>query len=68
MDFCAGGEGLSASGSSGKTAKVSAVPSPGKPPPLIPEKDKVPILLSSLPNESALVTDSMPMRRSTTLR
>ena len=49
---------LSASGSSGKTAKASAVPSPEKPPPLPPKKDKVPFLPSSLPNESALVTDS----------
>ena len=49
---------LSASGSSGKTAKASAVPSPEKPPPLPPKKDKVPVLPSSLPNESALVTDS----------
>ena len=49
---------MSAPGSAGKTAKVSAVPSPGKPPPLIPEKDKVPVLPSSLPNESTLVTDS----------
>ena len=49
---------MSASGSSGKTAKVSVVPSPEKPPPLPPKKDKAPVLLSSLPNESALVTDS----------
>ena len=49
---------LSASGSSGKTAKASAVPSPEKPPPLPPKKDKVPVLPFSLPNESALVTDS----------
>ena len=34
------------------------MPSPEKPPPLTPKKDKVPVLLSSLPNETALVTDS----------
>ena len=49
---------LSASGSSGKAAKVSAVPSPKKPPLQLPKKDKAPVLQSSLPNESALVTDS----------
>ena len=49
---------MSASGSSGKTAKVSAVPSPEKPSPLPPKKNKALVLLSSLPNESALVTDS----------
>ena len=45
------------SGSSGKTAKVSAMISSGKSL-LPPKKDKVPFLPSSLPNESALVTDS----------
>ena len=34
------------------------MPSPEKPPPLTPKKDKVPVLLSSLRNESALVTNS----------
>ena len=58
MDFCEGDEGFVCVGSSGKTAKVSAMPSPEKPPPLTPKKDKVPVLLSSLPNETALVTDS----------
>ena len=58
MDFCEGDEGFVCVGSSGKTAKVSAMPSPEKPPPLAPKKDKVPVLLSSLPNETALVTDS----------
>ena len=57
MDFCEGGEG-SASGPSGKTSKVSAVPSPEKPPPLPLKKDDVPVLPSSFPNESALVPDS----------
>ena len=57
MDFCEGGEG-SASGPSGKTSKVSAVLSPEKPPPLPLKKDNVPVLPSSLPNESALVPDS----------
>ena len=46
------------SGSSGRTAKVSAMPSPKMRPPLTPKKGKVPVLLSSLPNKSALVTDS----------
>ena len=36
----------------------AAMPSPEKPPLLTPKKDKVPVLLSSLPNEIALVTDS----------
>ena len=36
---------------------MSAVPSPEKPP-LTPKKDKAPVLPSSLPNESALLTDS----------
>ena len=58
MDFCEGDEGFVCVGSSGKTAKVSAMPSPEKPPPLTSKKDKVPVLLSSLPNETALVTDS----------
>ena len=49
---------LSASGSSGKTANVSAAPSPEKPPPLLTKKDKVPVLSSSLPNKSASATDS----------
>ena len=57
MDFCEGGEG-SASGPSGKISKVSAVPSPEKPPPLPLKKDNVPVLPSSLPNESALVPGS----------
>ena len=48
---------MSCSSSSGRTAKASAVPSSEKLPPLPPEGDKVPVLLSSLPNESALVTD-----------
>ena len=48
---------LSASGSSGRAARVSAVPSPEKPP-LTPKKDKAPVLPSSLPNESALLMDS----------
>ena len=34
------------------------MPSPEKPPLLTPKKDKVPVLLSFLPNETALVTDS----------
>ena len=58
MDFCEGDEGFVCVGSSGKTAKVSAMPSPEKPSPLPPKKDKVPVLLYSLPNETALVTDS----------
>ena len=58
MDFCEGDKGFVCVGSSGKTAKVSAMPSPEKPPSLTPKKDKVPFLPSSLPNESALVTDS----------
>ena len=37
---------------------MSVVPSPEKPLPLTPKKDEVPVLLSSLPNETALVTDS----------
>ena len=37
---------------------MSAVPPPEKPPPLTPKKDKAPFLPSSLPNESALLTDS----------
>ena len=49
---------LSASGSFGRAARVSAVPSPEKPPPLTPKKDKAPVLSSSLPNKSALLTDS----------
>ena len=49
---------LSASGSFGRAARVSAMPSPEKPPPLTPKKDKAPVLSSSLPNESALLTDS----------
>ena len=49
---------LSASGSSRRTARVSVVPSPETPLPLTPKKDKAPVLLSSLPNESALLTDS----------
>ena len=49
---------LSASGSSWKTAKMSAVSSPENTPPLPPKKDKATVLLSSMPNESALVTDS----------
>ena len=49
---------LSASGSSWKTAKMSAVPSPEKPPLLLPKKDKTPVLPSPLPNESVLATDS----------
>ena len=47
---------LSASGSSGKTAKVSAVPSLEKPPLLPLKKDNAPALPSSLLNESTLVT------------
>ena len=58
VDFCEGDEGFVCVGSSGKTAKVSAMPSPEKPPLLTPKKDKVPVLLSFLPNETALVTDS----------
>ena len=58
MDFCEGDEGFVCVGSSGKTAKVSAMPSPEKPLLLTPKKDKVPVLLSFLPNETALVTDS----------
>ena len=58
MDFCEGDEGFVCVGSSGKTAKVSAMPSPENPPLLTPKKDKVPVLLSFLPNETALVTDS----------
>ena len=34
------------------------MPSPKMRPPLTPKKGKVPVLLSSLPNKSALVTDS----------
>ena len=37
---------------------MSVVPSPEKPLPLTPKKDKVPVLSSSLPNESAFATDS----------
>ena len=37
---------------------MSAVLSPENTPPLPPKKDKAPVLLSSMPNESALVTDS----------
>ena len=37
---------------------MSAVPSPEKPPTLTPKKDKAPVLPSSLPNESSLLTDS----------
>ena len=37
---------------------MSAVFPPEKPPPLTPKKDKAPFLPSSLPNESALLTDS----------
>ena len=48
VDFCDGDEGFVCVGSSGKTAKVSAMPSPEKPSPLTPKKDKVPVLLSSL--------------------
>ena len=47
---------LSASGSSGKTAKVSAVPSLEKPPLLPLKKDNAPALPSFLLNESTLVT------------
>ena len=58
VDFCERDDGSVCVGSSGKTAKVSAMPSPEKPPLLTPKKDKVPVLLSFLPNETALVTDS----------
>ena len=37
---------------------MSAMRPPEKPPPLTPNKDKAPVLPSSLPNESALLTDS----------
>ena len=40
VDFCEGDEGFVCVGSSGKTAKVSAMPSPERPPPLTPKKDK----------------------------
>ena len=49
---------LSASGSSRKVANVSTVPSLEKPLLILPKKDKAPVLPSSLPNESTLVTDS----------
>ena len=58
MDFCEGDEGFVCVGSSGKTAKVSSMPSPEKPPPLTPKNDKVPALLPPLRNGSALVTNS----------
>ena len=48
---------MSASGLHKRTVKVSAVPSPKKPPPLPHKKDKIPVLLFSLPNKSVLVTD-----------
>ena len=56
MDFCEGGEGLICVWFIWE--KVSAIPSPKMRPPLTPKKGKVPVLLSSLPNKSALVTDS----------
>ena len=37
---------------------MSVVSPPENTPPLPPKKDKAPVLLSSMPNESALVTDS----------
>ena len=50
---------MSASGSSRKVANVSTVPSLEKPLLILPKKDKAPVLPSSLPNESTLVTDSV---------
>ena len=58
VDFCEGDEGFVCVSSFRNTAKVSAMPSPEKASTIDTKKDKVPVLLSSLPNESALVADS----------
>ena len=58
MDFCEGGEGFVCFWFIWEDCKGECYTFTGKASATDTKKDKVPVLLSSLPNETSLVTDS----------